>query len=209
MPGNISTYKDGVPEHWKNLNLEPLEGEEWVPIIDWPEYMVSNMGRVKALARMISFGIGYRPIPEKMMHPTPSDDRGYLRVALSREAKSSYRYVHILVGLHFIPNPFKKRTVNHKKGIKWDNRATELEWNTYSENHKHSYEVLGRKSGLKGKTGYASATSKEVICVTTGQKYGSLLDAAKELNLIFQNISKVCKGKRHHTGGLVFKYVNE
>jgi len=49
---------------------------------------------------------------------------------------------------------------------------------------------------------------KEVICVNTNVTYGSVMDAARQLKLSFQNISKVCKGKRNHTGGLVFKFVD-
>lgn len=45
----------------------------------------------------------------------------------------------------FIPNPDKKRTVNHKNGIITDNSIENLEWMTYSENHLHAINELGRK----------------------------------------------------------------
>lgn len=45
----------------------------------------------------------------------------------------------------FIPNPENKPCVNHKDGNRSNNDISNLEWVTYSENHKHAYRVLGRK----------------------------------------------------------------
>jgi len=43
--------------HYENLNLENIEGEIWLPTTNLPNlYMVSNLGRVKALPKTISWG---------------------------------------------------------------------------------------------------------------------------------------------------------
>lgn len=205
--------EDSLPEyngvlHCENLSLEDIPGEKWVPIAGFEGYYeVSDMGRVKSLSRTITTEKFKSDLKASIMTQIPSDKRGYLRIGLSKNGTTENKYVHILVGKHFIPNPLKKRTVNHKRGNKKDNRAISLEWHTYSEQHKHAFRVLGRKHYNSGKTGYAHKHAKEIECITTGKRYGSICVAAAELKLSFQNISKVCRGQRHHTGGLVFKFV--
>ena len=51
---------------------------------------------------------------------------------------------HRVVAKCFIPNPNDLECVNHKNGIKNDNRVENLEWCTYSDNTLHSF-----KNGLQ------------------------------------------------------------
>lgn len=96
--------------------------ELWRRIKDHPDYEVSNMGRVRKWES------------KKELSPT-EDGRGYLRVDLDRK----HCKLHKLVAEAFIPNPYNKPIVNHKKGKKHDCRASQLEWVTQSENVKHAY----------------------------------------------------------------------
>ena len=71
------------------------------------------------------------------------DKKGYCRVKL-RNDKTRERddfLVHRLVGEAFIPNPDNLPEINHKRGIKTDNRVSELEWCTGKENMKHAIET--------------------------------------------------------------------
>ena len=59
--------------------------------------------------------------------------------------------LHRLLAEKYIPNPENKPCVNHIDGNRSNNNIDNLEWVTYSENHKHAHRILGRSI-----SGYAS-----------------------------------------------------
>lgn len=71
----------------------------------------------------------------------------------------SHRVVWI-VNNGLIPEGLK---VNHKNGIKDDNRPENIELMTTSENIKHSFEMLGRKALRGERHGMTQLTEKNVI----------------------------------------------
>ena len=64
-----------------------------------------------------------------------SKDYRYQFVRLSGKNGSIKKFwVHRLVALAFLPNPDRFGTVNHKNGIKDDNRVVNLEWMSWDDN---------------------------------------------------------------------------
>lgn len=98
-------------------------------------YQVSNLGRIRTVKRF-----HYKAIIRK----TSLDRYGYETVCLSAKNIQKNVLIHTLVAKTFILNPENKREVNHKNGVRNDNRLSNLEWVTAKENNHHSL-----RTGLK------------------------------------------------------------
>lgn len=125
--------------------------ETWKQVVDFDGYMVSSLGRVKSLERVIT-RINHKGTPVKQVVKEhilkPYITRGYYAVMLSMR---KHKKVHRLVAEAFISNPSNKSEVNHKDGNKLNNTLENLEWCTLQENHKHSaahgLKARGEKNG--------------------------------------------------------------
>jgi hypothetical protein len=153
-----------------------LTHEEWRDIPGFPGYQASSWGRLRSLARMAwnPRGRGYSFWKkERILTSKPDKKCGYLShsVYSAVQPEKQTFLAHRLVALAFIPNPESKAFVNHKSGVKTDNRPCNLEWCTKPENGAHAV-AMGLHTPLRGEAnGHSRLTSAQVLEIR--QKYGS------------------------------------
>lgn len=116
------------------------EQEVWKPMEEFDnDYAVSNLGRFKSLERdIIRTNKGLKEVKQHIKERIikgQQDAYGYVTLTIRNKQMKAHR----LVAKYFVENPLNKTQVNHKNGIKYDNRAENLEWCTHEENMKHLY----------------------------------------------------------------------
>ena len=116
-------------------------------------YEVSDDGQVRSVDRRIQLGRPPTGRQRKLtlrrgqpiaVHP---DAQGYRTVQLNRGGRYKFEFVHRLVAGAFIGPCPDGHEVNHKNGVKHDNRFENLEYATPQQNVLHRYRVLGIRRG--------------------------------------------------------------
>lgn len=197
-----------------------MVNEVWKKICGYENYEVSNFGNV----RNNNFHRqNFTKEVKKNLKPN-----GYLRVVLSKNSKTKSFYVHRLVAEAFIENKKNKKYVNHKDGVRSNNKASNLEWVSCSENILYTYNVLGykktkqsiekakitrsknykmseetkRKIGLKNK----DILGKKVLCVELGFIFDSASKASEWLGLSSKVVCRACRNNKT-SGGYHWLYI--
>lgn len=105
--------------------------EVWKRIKNYPDYMISNEGRV----------ISYRRYPSKPQI-IGSIAGNYKTVTLYNDKGSETHLIHVLMTEAFIgPRPSKNYVCNHKDGIKLNNDIDNFEWITRREDALHAFRL--------------------------------------------------------------------
>ena len=116
--------------------------EIWKTITDFTNYEVSNYGNVRRKKCQIIYCNGMITNYKEKLLTQELNRKMYKRVTFSQNNIQKRYQVHRLVALYFIPNPENKPCVNHIDGDGGNNNVSNLEWCTYSENERHSYDTL-------------------------------------------------------------------
>ena len=168
-----------MEEIWKKVAVEPFT----------EKYEVSSEGQIRSL---------HWKEPKIMKQTFRSE---YLGISLRNNGKQKTFSTHRLVAETFIPNPECLPIVNHKNGIKTDNRLENLEWNISSENRKHALTLVSHNSS-------SIRVSQYTMSGDFVSTFNSLTEASNITGAHDSKISLVCKGKRNHTKGFVWRYTD-
>lgn len=159
-------------------------GEEWAEIRGFPEYLISNYGRVYSCRNDIILKPGL-------------SSAGYFQVIFSVSGVYYYKTIHRLVAEAFVPGWDIGLEVNHIDGDKTNNYEDNLEWATQSENSKHAFRI-----GL-----HPNHRKKKIIVNESGEIFDSITACAKNLKTHRCVIANVLAGRSESWKGYTFSYV--
>lgn len=114
--------------------------ETWIPVVEpgfEGAYEVSSLGRVRRSRATHGASVG-------RVRKLTVMESGYLSVPIYTNNTPRNVFVHRLVAEAFLGTS-GGREVNHKNGVKSDNRPENLEFCTREENANHAFYVLRRR----------------------------------------------------------------
>jgi len=159
--------------------------EKWKNIPGYPNYEISNFGRV------------YNVQHNRFLKPFYKF--GYEHVGLYKDGKSRDIKIHRLVAEAFMTNFYGFAEINHLDGDKTYNYVENLEWSTRSENMLHAY-----------RTGLKIATNKRAVrIIETDEIFESLTACADSIGGYPGAIRYCLTGKLKSHRGLTFEYVTQ
>lgn len=177
-----------------------MEERKDIPWYDW-FYQVSTLWRM----------ISKKNNKIKILTPYKRKD-WYVMIWISHNSKKRTLKTARLIALTFISNPENKPCVNHIDWDKSNNTVENLEWVTYSENERHSYDILWKKLqwsrlGRKWFDNYSSKTTLQLdLEWNIIKERWSTAVAAENLWLSYWNIGMVCRWERKTTWWYKRKY---
>lgn len=166
-------------------------------------YMVSNIGRVKAMPNEYPHLGGIRHTKEKILKPIFCKHTGYYQVSLyKRNGERRFTTIHRIVAEAFIPNPDNLPFVNHKDEVRTNNRVENLEWCTPKYNMDYSH--------VKDRNIDAISMPIEQYDFDGNllHTFKSSAEAGRALKVHSSSILLCCKGKIGSVRGYLWKYKN-
>ena len=181
-----------------------MSEEIWKDIPNYEgKYQASNLGNIKSLYsnKILKYEIS---------------KNGYCQVMLCKDKKRRLLYVHRLVAITYLDNYSENLQVNHKNGIKIDNKIDNLEMVTSKENIQHSFknklQVIkkGKENHLYNRYGKYANKSKPVYQYDLNgnfiKKWDCQKDIQRELGFDERNISACATGKVKTSFGFIWKH---
>ena len=169
--------------------------EIWKDIVGYEGiYQVSDLGKVKSLQKKIPHLGSYRIINESILKGSITE-YGYIVYKLGGKLNGRMYFGHRLVAKNFLGIVNEKNVVNHKNGIKTDNRLENLEWCTQLENVIHSYK-MGLSNNYGEKNGNNILTTEQAIKIKYHLSHLSQKQIAEIYNIKQNTVSQIKNGIR-------------
>lgn len=126
----------------------------------------------------------------------------YYSIALGKKNRKGYK-IHRLIAEAFIPNPLELPEVNHKNGIKTDNRIENLEWCDHTENIRHAHRIglVKVRYGAENKNARLTQMQAEKIREIYSKKAISQRTLGARFGVSFATVGEIIRGRIYLTDG--------
>ena len=157
------------------------------------KYMVSTKGEVRSVDRHSKTGQFYKGrIIKQRNGRKRSNSNPYKMVTLWDNGKQVDVEVHRLVANAFLENPQNLPCVNHIDGNPANNDVLNLEWCSYSDNVRHSINVLGNNPAKWR----AKAVLQKDLDGNVVKEWESAWEIQRQLGINQVNISRCCRREK-------------
>lgn len=135
--------------------------ERWIPVVGYEDcYEVSDLGRIRSLARSVQCGGSLRRIPQKILKWRTDDcSTGYVYVSLCRNGSEKKFVVHRLVLRAFVGPPGGMWAL-HRNGNRADPRLDNLYYGTPKEN---GADMIRHGNSRRGSKNTMALLSEELV----------------------------------------------
>lgn len=169
---------------------------EFVTCRNFPEYMIN----IKGVVKKKSNNYIVKPILMK---------NGYYCVSLGTKKE----YLHRLLAIEFIENPYNKKEIDHIDGNPQNNDINNLRWATHEENMNNKVTRSKMTKTHTGMIGSRCHNSKVVFQYDLNKnfirKWDSIASIHRETGFSSGCISKCCRGLQKSFKGFIWLYKDD
>lgn len=163
--------------------------ELWKNIDNFPNYQISNYGRVKN-------------IDGRILKPS-KDKNGYLMVNMLTNTGYKTKRIHRLVAEAFIPNLNNYKEVNHIDENKENNCFSNLEWCSHKYNSNYGTRNKRISNNMNKKIGQYDMNNNLV------KIYESIKEANRQTGISNAGISYSANNIRKNAGGYIWHFIEK
>ena len=172
--------------------------EKSLDFLGYPNYTITDDGRV--------FSLNYHKEGYKKEMKQRNNKKGYKIVYISSHSKDKSFFVHRLVALTFIPNPYNLPKVNHKDENKTNNNLENLEWCSIKYNNTYGTRLercAAKQLNRKDKSRPVKQFTKDGVFI---KEYPSMHEVERQTGFYYSHIGRCCKGRSKSSYGYIWRY---
>lgn len=182
------------------------DGVKWVDVPGYEEsYIISELGDVISKQRTVVAKNGIITLKGAKKIKPAHKKNGYVYITLKNGIVYETKRLHRLVAQAFIPNPNNLEQVNHIDGDKKNNKVSNLEWCSQSQNVQHAYDN-GLLNHYKRPVLKIDLTSGDIVGEFESLKDASDSVDAKSSDSARSCIYLCCNEKLNSAYGYAWKY---